>query len=144
MFQTLFMHALHTSVRWCCQPPVPDKMTVTVFMVSGTPPHRLGFGLDSARPHSQECTHLHGLGCVHVGLASLPSARDSVHFARLNSPSSLAGETNTDDLSPAPDAWSRPDIPVHAQVGLLIPYGLRAATRLWQLAQESVLDPFPL
>jgi aconitate hydratase 2/2-methylisocitrate dehydratase len=24
-----------------------------------------------------------------------------------------AGETNTDDLSPAPDAWSRPDIPLH-------------------------------
>ncbi len=24
------------------------------------------------------------------------------------------GETNTDDLSPAPDAWSRPDIPLHA------------------------------
>ncbi len=23
------------------------------------------------------------------------------------------GETNTDDLSPAPDAWSRPDIPLH-------------------------------
>jgi aconitate hydratase 2/2-methylisocitrate dehydratase len=26
----------------------------------------------------------------------------------------VVGETNTDDLSPAPDAWSRPDIPVHA------------------------------
>ncbi|MGY5615995.1 bifunctional aconitate hydratase 2/2-methylisocitrate dehydratase [Vibrio cincinnatiensis] len=26
----------------------------------------------------------------------------------------VMGETNTDDLSPAPDAWSRPDIPVHA------------------------------
>ncbi|EKO3917596.1 bifunctional aconitate hydratase 2/2-methylisocitrate dehydratase [Vibrio fluvialis] len=26
----------------------------------------------------------------------------------------VTGETNTDDLSPAPDAWSRPDIPVHA------------------------------
>ena len=26
----------------------------------------------------------------------------------------VAGETNTDDLSPAPDAWSRPDIPLHA------------------------------
>jgi aconitate hydratase 2 / 2-methylisocitrate dehydratase len=25
----------------------------------------------------------------------------------------VAGETNTDDLSPAPDAWSRPDIPLH-------------------------------
>jgi len=26
----------------------------------------------------------------------------------------VTGETNTDDLSPAQDAWSRPDIPVHA------------------------------
>lgn len=26
----------------------------------------------------------------------------------------VAGETNTDDFSPAPDAWSRPDIPLHA------------------------------
>ena len=26
----------------------------------------------------------------------------------------VTGEINTDDLSPAPDAWSRPDIPLHA------------------------------
>jgi aconitate hydratase 2 / 2-methylisocitrate dehydratase len=26
----------------------------------------------------------------------------------------VPGETNTDDLSPAPDAWSRPDMPLHA------------------------------
>ena len=45
------------------RPPVPDTMTVTVFMVSG--------------------------------------------------------ETNTDDLSPAPDAWSRPDIPLHGLAMLL-------------------------
>ena len=30
----------------------------------------------------------------------------------------VVGETNTDDLSPAPDAWSRPDIPLHAQAML--------------------------
>lgn len=30
----------------------------------------------------------------------------------------VTGETNTDDLSPAPDAWSRPDIPVHAKAML--------------------------
>lgn len=33
----------------------------------------------------------------------------------------VAGETNTDDLSPAPDAWSRPDIPVHARAMLKMP-----------------------
>lgn len=33
----------------------------------------------------------------------------------------VAGETNTDDLSPAPDAWSRPDIPLHAKAMLKNP-----------------------
>ncbi len=33
----------------------------------------------------------------------------------------VTGETNTDDLSPAPDAWSRPDIPLHAKAMLKIP-----------------------
>lgn len=33
----------------------------------------------------------------------------------------VAGETNTDDLSPAQDAWSRPDIPLHANVMLKNP-----------------------
>ena len=31
----------------------------------------------------------------------------------------VAGETNTDDLSPASEAWSRPDIPLHAQSMLI-------------------------
>lgn len=33
----------------------------------------------------------------------------------------VPGETNTDDLSPAPDAWSRPDIPLHANAILKMP-----------------------
>jgi len=33
----------------------------------------------------------------------------------------VSGETNTDDLSPAPDAWSRPDIPLHANAILKMP-----------------------
>merc|ERR1719353_2886874 len=33
----------------------------------------------------------------------------------------VTGETNTDDLSPAPDAWSRPDIPLHSLAMLKIP-----------------------
>ncbi|MCQ8103942.1 bifunctional aconitate hydratase 2/2-methylisocitrate dehydratase [Methylomonas sp. SURF-2] len=33
----------------------------------------------------------------------------------------VSGETNTDDLSPAPDAWSRPDIPLHAKAMLKMP-----------------------
>ena len=30
----------------------------------------------------------------------------------------VTGETNTDDLSPAPDAFTRPDIPLHANAML--------------------------
>ncbi len=33
----------------------------------------------------------------------------------------VPGETNTDDLSPAQDAWSRPDIPLHALAMLKMP-----------------------
>ncbi|WP_027709647.1 bifunctional aconitate hydratase 2/2-methylisocitrate dehydratase [Zooshikella ganghwensis] len=33
----------------------------------------------------------------------------------------VTSETNTDDLSPAPDAWSRPDIPLHAKAMYKMP-----------------------
>ena len=39
-----------------------------------------------------------------------PAVADKVSLSVFKVP----GETNTDDLSPAPDAWSRPDIPLHA------------------------------
>ncbi|WP_341708396.1 bifunctional aconitate hydratase 2/2-methylisocitrate dehydratase [Halopseudomonas sp.] len=39
-----------------------------------------------------------------------PAVPDKVSLTVFKVP----GETNTDDLSPAPDAWSRPDIPLHA------------------------------
>lgn len=42
------------------------------------------------------------------------------------------GETNTDDLSPAGDAWSRPDIPLHAKSMLVkkMPNGLEKIAEL--------------
>lgn len=44
------------------------------------------------------------------------------------------GETNTDDLSPAQDAWSRPDIPLHAKAMLInkMPEGLSLIETLKQ------------
>ncbi len=44
------------------------------------------------------------------------------------------GETNTDDLSPAQDAWSRPDIPMHAKAMLInkMPEGLKLIDTLKQ------------
>ncbi len=41
---------------------------------------------------------------------SRPEVPESITLTVLK----VTGETNTDDLSPAPDAWSRPDIPLHA------------------------------
>ena len=44
------------------------------------------------------------------------------------------GETNTDDLSPAQEAWSRPDIPLHAKAMLVnkMPEGLNTIETLKQ------------
>jgi aconitate hydratase 2 / 2-methylisocitrate dehydratase len=44
------------------------------------------------------------------------------------------GETNTDDLSPAQEAWSRPDIPLHAKAMLVnkMPDGLKLIDTLKQ------------
>ncbi|HQT44118.1 MAG TPA: aconitate hydratase B, partial [Halothiobacillus sp.] len=46
----------------------------------------------------------------------------------------VPGETNTDDLSPAQDAWSRPDIPLHAlaMLGSKMPDGLKMIEALKQ------------
>ncbi|MGV6808952.1 MAG: bifunctional aconitate hydratase 2/2-methylisocitrate dehydratase [bacterium] len=46
----------------------------------------------------------------------------------------VPGETNTDDLSPAPDAWSRPDIPLHALAMLKMPRPDFTETPLQDLA----------
>jgi len=40
--------------------------------------------------------------------------RDKVPESIKTTAFKVTGEINTDDLSPAPDAWSRPDIPLHA------------------------------
>ncbi|MDD3518201.1 MAG: bifunctional aconitate hydratase 2/2-methylisocitrate dehydratase [Chromatiales bacterium] len=44
----------------------------------------------------------------------------------------VPGETNTDDFSPASEAWSRPDIPLHAQAMLVskMPEGLETIEKL--------------
>lgn len=54
----------------------------------------------------------------------------------------VTGETNTDDLSPAPDAWSRPDIPLHAQAMLKIPH--EGITNTEQQINELKEKGFPV
>lgn len=51
----------------------------------------------------------------------------------------VTGETNTDDLSPAPDAWSRPDIPLHAKAMYKMPReGItNAAAQIEELKQKG-------
>ena len=50
----------------------------------------------------------------------------------------VTGETNTDDLSPAPDAWSRPDIPLHAKAMLKMPReGITNAEKQIEELQEN-------
>ena len=51
----------------------------------------------------------------------------------------VVGETNTDDLSPAQDAWSRPDIPLHALAMLKNPReGIHdAAVQIEELKQKG-------
>ncbi|MCK5189235.1 MAG: aconitate hydratase B, partial [Methylococcales bacterium] len=54
----------------------------------------------------------------------------------------VTGETNTDDLSPAPDAWSRPDIPLHAKAMLKIPR--EGITNADQQIEELKQKGFPV
>ena len=54
----------------------------------------------------------------------------------------VVGETNTDDLSPAPDAWSRPDIPLHAKAMLKMPR--EGITNAEQQIEELKQKGFPV
>ncbi len=58
------------------------------------------------------------------------TSRDDVPEKMTMTVFKVVGETNTDDLSPAPDAWSRPDIPLHALAMLKNPReGIHAAVK---------------
>ncbi|MFL2840976.1 MAG: bifunctional aconitate hydratase 2/2-methylisocitrate dehydratase [Pseudohongiellaceae bacterium] len=54
----------------------------------------------------------------------------------------VPGETNTDDLSPAPDAWSRPDIPLHAKAMYKIPRD--GVTNIEEQLNELKQNGFPV
>lgn len=55
----------------------------------------------------------------------------------------VPGEINTDDLSPAQDAWSRPDIPLHAQAMLKMPREgvTHAPTQIAELKTRAIRSP---
>ncbi len=73
--------------------------------------------------HAQAALESWAAGDWFTRRATLPEAITLTVFKVL-------GETNTDDLSPAQDAWSRPDIPLHALAMLKNPReGIPDATR---------------
>jgi aconitate hydratase 2/2-methylisocitrate dehydratase len=69
---------------------------------------------------------------------SRPSVPEKITFTVFK----VAGETNTDDLSPAPDAWSRPDIPLHALAMLKFPR--EGITDSQEQIKEAATKGFPL
>jgi len=58
-------------------------------------------------PHAKRVVSAWAEGLWFTSRAPLPESLQVVVFK-------VPGETNTDDLSPASEAWSRPDIPLHA------------------------------
>ncbi|MEJ2741079.1 MAG: bifunctional aconitate hydratase 2/2-methylisocitrate dehydratase [Gammaproteobacteria bacterium] len=58
-------------------------------------------------PYAQQVLQSWADGTWFTGRAAIPEKLTYTVFK-------VEGETNTDDLSPAQDAWSRPDIPLHA------------------------------
>ncbi|MFM6978473.1 MAG: aconitate hydratase B, partial [Methylophilaceae bacterium] len=63
-------------------------------------------------PHAQTVMQAWADGLWFTQRPILPQAMQLVVFK-------VDGETNTDDLSPAQEAWSRPDIPLHAKAMLV-------------------------
>src|SRR5690625_6447565 len=62
---------------------------------------------DKGNPHAQEILQSWADG---EWFTSRPEVPESITVTVFK----VSGETNTDDLSRAPDAWSGPDIPLHA------------------------------
>ncbi len=69
---------------------------------------------DAGNPHAQRVLESWAEGEWFTSKDELPEKITVTVFK-------VPGETNTDDLSPAPDAWSRPDIPLHALAMLKMP-----------------------
>lgn len=83
------------------KPAVAEKITVTVFKVAYFS-RALGIIIGT--------NHIMSDGATPMPLLSI-----ATYYCW-----QVTGETNTDDLSPAPDAFTRPDIPVHALAMLKI------------------------
>ena len=69
--------------------------------------HDVAEKMDAGNPHAKAAMQAWADAEWFTGREKVPEVITVTVFK-------VPGETNTDDLSPAPDAWSRPDIPLHA------------------------------
>ena len=69
--------------------------------------HDVAEKMDAGNPHAKAAIQAWADAEWFTGREKVPEVITVTVFK-------VPGETNTDDLSPAPDAWSRPDIPLHA------------------------------
>ncbi|MDR2875144.1 MAG: bifunctional aconitate hydratase 2/2-methylisocitrate dehydratase [Methylobacillus sp.] len=81
----------------------------------------------AGNPHAKKLIESWAAADWFTARPELPRAIRAVVFK-------VPGETNTDDLSPAQEAWSRPDIPLHARAMLTakMPDGLETIAKLKQ------------
>jgi aconitate hydratase 2/2-methylisocitrate dehydratase len=79
----------------------------------------------AGNPHARALLESWAAGEWFTSKPALPESIQCVVFK-------VPGETNTDDLSPAQEAWSRPDIPLHAKAMLVnkMPDGLATIEKL--------------
>lgn len=83
--------------------------------------------MQAGNPHARKLVESWAAG---EWFTSAPRLADEIKLVVFK----VDGETNTDDLSPAQEAWSRPDIPLHAKAMLVnkMPEGLKTIESLKQ------------
>ncbi len=93
-------------------PVAATALTHTLLMFDAF--HDVKDKADAGNDHAKQIINSWAEGEWFTGREKLPEKITVTVFK-------VSGETNTDDLSPAPDAWSRPDIPLHALAMLKMP-----------------------
>ncbi|MCB5206840.1 bifunctional aconitate hydratase 2/2-methylisocitrate dehydratase [Methylovorus mays] len=89
--------------------------------------HDVAEKMKAGNPHAKKLVESWAAGEWFTNRPALPAEIRAIVFK-------VPGETNTDDLSPAQEAWSRPDIPLHAKAMLVnkMPNGLQTILDLQQ------------
>lgn len=89
--------------------------------------HDVAEKMKAGNPHAKKLIESWAAGEWFTSRPALPAEIRAIVFK-------VPGETNTDDLSPAQEAWSRPDIPLHAKAMLVnkMPNGLQTILDLQQ------------